>query len=239
MRGSASTRTAEKGPQEPPCTTRAAATSPEGHRFGDNLKQCSFRWAVGKSHGELSPAWNSCANDGRKIQRQVRAEGRDPSKGHSSDRQGQHELELLAPWCGYSNFWNGSMTKSPCKKQKSQNSPWIGGGVDLGRVRQRSGSAPAPAPSPEGSCQGSHHPTELPARPGCSPPAQGTAGSLRDFCLETASDGGRPGGSEGGTRRGQSRQTAGTEGMGKGWKLGVFEHGKVLSRIYPKVANLH
>lgn len=137
------------------------------------------------------------------------------------------------------NFWNGSMTKSPCKKQKPQNSPWTGGGVGLGRVRQRSGSAPAPAPSPEGSCQGSHHPTELPARPGCSPPAQGTAGSLWDFCLETASDGGRPGGSEGGTRRGQGRRAARIEGMGKGWRLEVFKHGKVLSRIYPKAANLH
>lgn len=49
--------------------------------LGTTSNQCSFRWAMRKSHEDLSPAWNSCANDGRKTQRQVRAEGRGSIQG--------------------------------------------------------------------------------------------------------------------------------------------------------------
>lgn len=49
--------------------------------LGTTSNQRSFRWAMRKSHEDLSPAWNSCANDGRKTQRQVRAEGRGSIQG--------------------------------------------------------------------------------------------------------------------------------------------------------------
>lgn len=87
---------------------------------------------MGRRHGELSPAWNSCVK-----------EKAEESQGMSRGQQGQAGTAGTAPCCGYSKFWDGSMAKSLCKSQESRFCPGMEGGAGLGRVWQGSGSAPA------------------------------------------------------------------------------------------------